>query len=288
MRLESHVNDINAEDYEKQAELVKLVDELARMAGGHEGEVANTSDQPDPSIRKLPTTITFPYSRHSSYSELCELVSAFSPKQVYPCTVDETTWTPAVGMASLFGQCCSGTDFDHDHEMMSKYTDRLESQSTDQLTQTDSIRSDSLTESQVTQVRIREQAEADNLVEDEDKPEVGAPQETQYQSFQSAQSNAGSQKSSSKSEREEVQPAWDTFTTGQSCKTQVQPSKKPGKRKRASAQDHNRKPWGPRNEKTIMEWAYQSARSGDWENFGGLVSTRRPHESFALPTMEDL
>jgi hypothetical protein len=40
----------------------------------------------------LPRTITFPYSRHSSYAELCDLVRVFRPKDVYACTVDADTW----------------------------------------------------------------------------------------------------------------------------------------------------------------------------------------------------
>lgn len=40
----------------------------------------------------LPRVITFPYSRHSSYEELCHLVEVFDPKDVYPCTVDEFHW----------------------------------------------------------------------------------------------------------------------------------------------------------------------------------------------------
>jgi hypothetical protein len=41
---------------------------------------------------RLPEIITFPYSRHSSYSELRNLVDAFKPKDVFPCTVDEANW----------------------------------------------------------------------------------------------------------------------------------------------------------------------------------------------------
>ena len=41
---------------------------------------------------ELPRKITFPYSRHSSFPELCDLVAAFKPKDVYPCTVDESEW----------------------------------------------------------------------------------------------------------------------------------------------------------------------------------------------------
>lgn len=63
-------------------------------------------------------TIRFPYSRHSSYSELCELVAAFKPRDVFPCTVDEATWTPELSMETLFGEYCSGQSFRHDVEMM--------------------------------------------------------------------------------------------------------------------------------------------------------------------------
>jgi len=42
--------------------------------------------------RILPRVITFPYSRHSSYAELCHLVRIFQPKDVFPCTVDEDNW----------------------------------------------------------------------------------------------------------------------------------------------------------------------------------------------------
>ncbi|KAF7589833.1 DNA crosslink repair [Aspergillus hancockii] len=66
---------------------------------------------------RLPRIIHFPYSRHSSYAELCELVSAFKPKDVYPCTVDPLTWDEDVSMQSLFGHLCTGTEFTHDQHM---------------------------------------------------------------------------------------------------------------------------------------------------------------------------
>lgn len=56
----------------------------------------------------------FPYSRHSSYAELCELVAAFRPKEVFPCTVDPVTWDENDSMEKLFGHLCIGTDFSHD------------------------------------------------------------------------------------------------------------------------------------------------------------------------------
>lgn len=43
-------------------------------------------------IQALPNVITFPYSRHSSYPELCNLVNTFKPRDVWPCTVDVPRW----------------------------------------------------------------------------------------------------------------------------------------------------------------------------------------------------
>lgn len=40
----------------------------------------------------LPSKIKFPYSRHSSYRELCHLVEVLKPKDIWPCTVDPTRW----------------------------------------------------------------------------------------------------------------------------------------------------------------------------------------------------
>ncbi|EED16791.1 DNA repair protein, putative [Talaromyces stipitatus ATCC 10500] len=63
------------------------------------------------------TTITFPYSRHSSYAELCELVQAFKPKDVFPCTVDGKNWNESVSIEGLFGHLCSRKKFVHDRHM---------------------------------------------------------------------------------------------------------------------------------------------------------------------------
>jgi hypothetical protein len=76
-------------------------------------------------------TIRFPYSRHSSYSELCQLVAAFKPKDVFPCTVDDEAWTPDASMESLFGEYCSDKIFRHDAEMMEQYNFRLQREKRD-------------------------------------------------------------------------------------------------------------------------------------------------------------
>jgi hypothetical protein len=73
---------------------------------------------------QLHRTIRFPFSRHSSYSELCTLVNTFNPKDVFPCTVDEQDWSSSVGMRTLFSHCCSADIFRHDAEMMAAYEAR--------------------------------------------------------------------------------------------------------------------------------------------------------------------
>lgn len=101
---------------EEKMSLDELVDMLVRVS-------ASTADNTQQEFvatdqAALPKTITFPYSRHSSYSELCALVKAFRPRDVYACTVDEQSWAPDVSMESLFGHLCSAKIFAHDMEMI--------------------------------------------------------------------------------------------------------------------------------------------------------------------------
>lgn len=65
----------------------------------------------------LPTRVSFPYSRHSSYKELRHLVGKFRPLDVYPCVVDENNWSESTSIRALFGDHCSGDQFAHDEEM---------------------------------------------------------------------------------------------------------------------------------------------------------------------------
>jgi hypothetical protein len=71
-------------------------------------------------------TIRFPYSRHSSYAELRNLVAAFNPKDIFPCTVDEDSWTPDMSMEYLFGDLCNNGRFRHDAEMIVFYTAKMQ------------------------------------------------------------------------------------------------------------------------------------------------------------------
>ena len=74
----------------------------------------------------LPKQITFPYSRHSSYSELCLLISALKPRDIHPCTVDSANWDAAFhSMEALFAHLYTEEElqsvvFSHDRHMMDK------------------------------------------------------------------------------------------------------------------------------------------------------------------------
>ncbi|KXH66764.1 artemis protein [Colletotrichum salicis] len=84
-----------------------------------EEQSTQSSESPiDVSSGELPSVITFPYSRHSSYQELCDLVRIFRPKDVWPCTVNPVDWLRnTTSIRCLFGDFCSGDTFAHDMEM---------------------------------------------------------------------------------------------------------------------------------------------------------------------------
>ena len=85
--------------------------------------------QIDTAEADLPNKITFPYSRHSSYPELCDLVKLFKPRDIYPCTVNPVQWRNegqccyskydimhmltalGISIGGLFGDYCSGDEF---------------------------------------------------------------------------------------------------------------------------------------------------------------------------------
>ncbi|KAL8392126.1 hypothetical protein RB595_002351 [Gaeumannomyces hyphopodioides] len=68
--------------------------------------------------RPLPKTITFPYSRHYSYPELCHLVETFKPKDVWPCTAHPLEWIKhGINIRGLFGHHCSGEVFEYDSRL---------------------------------------------------------------------------------------------------------------------------------------------------------------------------
>jgi hypothetical protein len=117
MQLPTHsIDDIINDD----VELEQLVRTLVGVAdAAHDGNACRPATV-------LPDTITFPYARHSSYSELCLLVAAFNPLDVWACTVSQRGWIPRDSMQSLFGHLCSGTAFRQDKELLQTYVEPLE------------------------------------------------------------------------------------------------------------------------------------------------------------------
>ncbi|KAL2001680.1 hypothetical protein VTN02DRAFT_1401 [Thermoascus thermophilus] len=108
---------------ESDISLKKLVTVLShgqsqdKMEASSFTQRATSANRQDKSRCPLPNVINFPYSRHSSYSELCEFVSAFRPKDIFPCTIDSENWSEEVSMSNLFGHLCSGDTFTHDNHM---------------------------------------------------------------------------------------------------------------------------------------------------------------------------
>lgn len=124
-------------------------------------------------------TIRFPYSRHSSYSELCELVAAFRPQDVFPCTVNEAAWTPDLSMQSLFGQYCSTSTFRHDAEMYELYELRMKQQQKDRFCH-ENTQEDSQTLSLSAIKRLHTTEDVDGVhTESESLADVLAPAESE-------------------------------------------------------------------------------------------------------------
>ncbi|RSL50097.1 hypothetical protein CEP53_008916 [Fusarium sp. AF-6] len=100
--------DITSLDNHSAQEIVQMLAE--RLVNSKKAVAEDVTGQAE-----LPKIIHFPYSRHSSYPELCHFVETFRPKDVWPCTVSPTEWMRnGTSIASLFGHLCSGDEFDHD------------------------------------------------------------------------------------------------------------------------------------------------------------------------------
>ncbi|KEY66777.1 hypothetical protein S7711_07558 [Stachybotrys chartarum IBT 7711] len=107
---------------------------IARCPGPNPAPNDSTAGHVEGPSKILPRIIQFPYSRHSSYAELCLLVDLFKPRDVWPCTVNIEEWlqngTPGrlplktdqlltnickdLSIRTLFGPYCSGDSFAHD------------------------------------------------------------------------------------------------------------------------------------------------------------------------------
>lgn len=114
------------------ADMSSLIQSLANRLSSKTAVAKTPVNEPSDS---LPRVILFPFARHSPYRELCELVKVFSPKDIWPCTVDnqwiekskssaaifavlQTLLTrAAITVESLFGKYCSKQIFEHDRQM---------------------------------------------------------------------------------------------------------------------------------------------------------------------------
>ena len=101
--------------------LQELVELLAQQQS-RKGQASQPGNPPRWHSPVLPNEIRFPYSRHSSYQELCDLISVLRPKDLVPCTVPTLrNWGPHLSMRALFGHLCSGNIFAHDESMLELY-----------------------------------------------------------------------------------------------------------------------------------------------------------------------
>lgn len=124
----SYENRVNSQKYSTPNG--DTVANQVRERDGHPGKLPNIIVSGNILVRLagLREVQQFPYSRHSSYNELCHLVEVFRPVDIHPCTVEEATWIWDFSMESLFGHLCSGTVFAHDKEMISLESQRAELQ----------------------------------------------------------------------------------------------------------------------------------------------------------------
>jgi DNA cross-link repair 1C protein len=299
--------------------LERLVDVLRRIAKEKEhakSQLAYTIFDKTVPGTTLPTTITFPYSRHSSYSELCALVSAFRPRDVYPCTVDERAWTPDVSMHSLFGHLCSGSVFTHDQEMLEMYKARSKG------LPSGTIHWQSGPQSQTDTEGSSEASSADVLVDEEPFTQIRDPHRTEKDEVAVTPKRQQEVCSLDLQQQEPSKPQKDFFTPhrklSSSPKQTTQPAtagipttkfpsiRDPGAinltlpEKRAVNQAHESTGHRsfistlspPKRQKTgsgrsIRSWAYRAAAGLDdncdtWDAFGGLSCVKSKEDEIDL------
>jgi DNA cross-link repair 1C protein len=257
VQLESFIDpDETQETDETDTSLNRVVDQLSKM-------VQEPKDTPEASNQEptddLPRTITFPYSRHSSYSELCQLVAAFRPRSVYPCTVDETRWTIAVGMDNLFAEYCArGAMFDHDEEMSEKHQDESQQRIHASL----AVRSQT-TEAVSSPAEISQEPD-DGLIKAASQAPLPLPTISQ-DTHEKVESGSHPQTVNGMDKAERSERGGASMTKRIAMDEEPRPTVKRGK--------------------NIQQWAYGAATGLDpecptWEEFGGLICARKADASF--------
>jgi DNA cross-link repair 1C protein len=258
MKLESHLNKAESAEVDDDIDLDRLIEELVNMS--REGKTIETqgfADESDLVDDSLPKTITFPYSRHSSYLELCDLVAAFRPRDVYPCTVDEGNWDPDSSVRCLFGQYCSSSIFRHDAEMYKQYRQFVETSQASSTQSTEAISPNSLEIEEYshvsTSIRQSEQRTTHGIAVERGTCETHTYLVSETTSSVRLQH---------------------TDTKKHSLEREISPP--------------------PRKKKSTREWAYEAVLNlnpecQDWDEFGGLSCTQDPKKSFELgSSMEEL
>jgi DNA cross-link repair 1C protein len=240
------LGDLN-ESQETENTHVKLDWVVERLIKAAQAESDDPLFIPGPST--MPRTVTFPYSRHSSYSELCELVAKFRPRQIWPCTVED--WTPKQSMAALFGEHCDQKAvFLHDEDMYAQYNNTPE---------------DSVGRSQPELLTQR----TDRSI----SPEIG------YDGRDCIQEASQEIKPLVDLQVLDIAP-------GSSPSRGLLDSTCPPSKRRAT--DNDLSSTNPiKRSRSIKQWAYEAAAGlnpdcQSWEEFGGLVCTREANVSFEL------
>lgn len=220
---------------------------------------------------KSPKVITFPYSRHSSYSELCEFVAAFRPKDICPCTVDEAHWSEDVSMRALFGEHCSGDVFVHDKAMREKLGLLSNSQGSTKASQKTQIADVALDAQKQTSL---DSQETESEVEGHD-----AGSDLEHNTFHSA---------CAKTDDGVVEAAFEGTmfidNNGEAVAGLAHgsfSSTRAPKRRKPSTDDTSEAAKRLSIDRGISRWAYDAAaglNGMSWESFGGLDCTRQDAE----------
>jgi DNA cross-link repair 1C protein len=76
---------------QEEMKISKAIKAVAKKMELGKGAV-QAMEEPLANTASLPKNIRFPYSRHASLSEQRQLVEAFRPRDVWPCTVSPREW----------------------------------------------------------------------------------------------------------------------------------------------------------------------------------------------------
>ena len=202
--------------FDPEAELT-IKDFLRLLADGEDKQQAVSKQQ-----RYVQNVIHFPYSRHSSYSELRHLVELFRPRDICPCTVDLNNWEEQnLSMQSLFGDLCSRKGFKYD-QIIQEEVERRRAESgattdTNESQQHASQRTDSQrTETQDPDEHFQSAEDLGTDTKLQTKGQMIAPEISERSKFLTASENGGEQRNmgDKRSVKERLRDAWRAANNG--------------------------------------------------------------------------